>query len=93
MDYDRNLLWCLFVACVLLDCSRYPYLVYFRSKDTTDEDILKEIKKCTKNVNSNLVEQTAYIRACAAKKNLDLDKFKAQVQQEMKVQDECDKGL
>ena len=29
------------------------------------------------------MEQTAYIRACAEKKNLNLDKFKAQLQKEM----------
>ena len=57
-----------------------------------DEDILKEIKKCTKSVNSNLVEQTAYIHACAERKNLNLDKFKAQVEQEMKAEEDGDKG-
>ena len=53
-------------------------------KDTTDDQILKEIKKCTKPVNNNLLEQTAYIRACAEKKNLNLQKFKQQVESEMK---------
>ena len=44
---------------------------------------MKEIKECTRTVKSNLVEQTAYLHASAAKKNLDLDKFKRQVQKEM----------
>ena len=57
---------------------------YLSRKESTDDEILKEIKKCTKSVNNNLLEQTAYIRACAEKKNLNLQKFKEQVESEMK---------
>ena len=59
---------------------------YFR-KDDAEVAILNEIKKCTQNVNTSLLEQNAYIRACAEKKNLNLDKFRAQLEEEMKSGD------
>ena len=40
---------------------------------------MRSIKKCTEVVNNSVIEQTAYIRASAEKKKLDLDKFKEDI--------------
>ena len=59
-----------------------PCFIQFRKK-TPEEKILEEIKKCTEAVNSNAIEHTAYIRASAAKKEMDIDKYKMQVKDEL----------
>ena len=64
----------------------FPFL--FRPTSSADDDILKEIKKCTQTVQNNLMEHTAYIRACADQKELDLKKYKDQVRSEMTAEEE-----
>ena len=49
----------------------------------TEDAILAEIRKCTEAVNTNAVEHTAYIRAAAAKKDIDIDKFRKEVRDQM----------
>ena len=44
---------------------------------------MQSIKKCTEVMNNSIIEQTAYIRASAEKKNLDLSKFKEDVRREL----------
>ena len=61
-------------------------------KPNADEVILKQIQKCAENVNSSIIEQTAYIRASAEKKNLDLAKYKAEIQNEMEQKGDKDEG-
>ena len=58
------------------------FLVFFRS-DSEDE-IKSNIMKCTELVNKTIIEQAAYIRACAENKKLNLDKHKKDINQEMK---------
>ena len=59
------------------------FTIFSRKKPNPDEVILKEIQKCANTVNSSIIEQTAYIRASADKKNLDLSKYKDEIQKEM----------
>ena len=66
---------------LIIDKSIFP-LFRSRCKDT-EEVILKEIQNCTKNVNTSIIEQTAYLRASANKKNLDLAKYKEEIKWEM----------
>ena len=54
------------------------------ASQNSENAILAEIKKCTEAVNANVIEHTAYIRAAADKKDMDLDKYKDQVRQELK---------
>ena len=53
------------------------------SKQQTEREILVQIRKCTDAVNTNVVEHTAYIWAAAEKKDMNLDKYKKQVRQEL----------
>ena len=53
------------------------------TKKDSEDAILSEIRKCTQAVNNNVIEHTAYIRAAAEKKQMDLDKYKDQVRKEM----------
>ena len=46
-------------------------------------EILQQIKKCADAVNTNVIEHTAYIRATAEKKDMDLDKYKIEVRKEL----------
>ena len=41
---------------------------------------MDEIKKASQSVSKNSVEQAAYFRAMATKNNLNLDKFRKEVQ-------------
>ena len=50
---------------------------------TGDDEVLQSIRRCTEVVNNGVIEQTAYIRAAAEKKNLDLSKFKDDVRREL----------
>ena len=54
----------------------------FRSK-SSEQEVLDSIKKCTDVMNQSVIEQTAYIRAAAEKKQLDLEKFKDDVRREL----------
>ena len=45
--------------------------------------MLDSIKKCADLVNKSVIEQTAYIRASAEKKKLDLAKFEEDIRKEM----------
>ena len=47
-----------------------------------EEMILDSICKCTEVMNNSVIEQTAYIRASADKKQLDLSKYKDEVRKE-----------
>ena len=67
-------------------------LLIHRVKPNADEVILKQIHKCAENVNSSIIEQTAYIRASAEKKNLDLANYKAEIQNEMEQKGDKDEG-
>ena len=59
-------------------------IYFYRPAPKSKEDqILEQIQKCTKAVNNNVIEHTAYIRGSAAKNDIDLDKFKDQVCAEM----------
>ena len=60
---------------IYLDC---------RQTSVQEEHILDEIKKATQSVSKNSVEQAAYFRAMAIKNNLNLDKYRQQVEQELK---------
>ena len=44
---------------------------------------MNDIRKCTQSLNKNSVEQTAYFRAWGKKNNLDMDKFRQEVQNEL----------
>ena len=44
---------------------------------------MESIKKCTQIMNNGVIEQTAYIRAAAEKKDLDLSKFKDDIRREL----------
>ena len=46
-----------------------------------------QMRKCTQMVNEVIMDQSAYIRACVEKKQLDLDKYKDQIRQEMKLKE------
>ena len=50
-----------------------------------DEKILTEIKRATDCVTKNSLEQTAYFRALGAKNNLNLEKYRKQVENELEL--------
>ena len=56
----------------------------------------QELQKCTQLVNDTILDQAAYIRASAEKKQLDLDKYKKQIRKEQKkkktIQQHCTEG-
>ena len=52
-------------------------------KKPCEEEMMDSIKKCAEVVNKSVIEQTAYIRASAKKKNLDLSKFEADIRREL----------
>ena len=60
-------------------------LSHFRTarNDEAEQAILSEIRKCTEAVSTNVIEHTAYIRAAADKNDMDLDKYKNQVKNEL----------
>ena len=66
--------------------------MYFRKKKSQEEKILEEIKRCTEAVNSNAIEHTAYIRASAAKKEMDIEKYKIQVKDELQNASNAEKS-
>ena len=55
---------------------------YFRKKES-EEEMLDSIKRCAEVVNKSVIEQTAYIRASAEKKKLDLSKFEDDIRREL----------
>ena len=55
----------------------------FSSDQRTEKEILDQIRKCADAVNTNVIEHTAYIRATAAKKDINLDKYKNEVREEL----------
>ena len=57
-------------------------MVFF-SKKTSEDEILESIKKCTQAVNNGVIEQTAYIRAAAEKKEMNLEKYKEDIRREL----------
>ena len=60
-------------------------MLFFVTRRTIDrqQEILDEIKKCTAAVNTNAIDQTAYIQASADKKNLNLDMYREHVHREL----------
>ena len=44
---------------------------------------MESIKRCTDAVNNGVIEQTAYIRAAADKKDMDLSKYKEDIRREL----------
>ena len=53
--------------------------------DSDEEvDMKNRFQMCTNLVNQALIDQAAYIRACAAAKKLDLDSHKSDIRKEMK---------
>ena len=55
-----------------------------------EKDILDQIHKCTTSIKKSTVEQTATMRAWSAKNKLNVDKYRAQVENELN--EEADKG-
>ena len=51
------------------------------------------MRMCTELVNSTIMEQAAYIRACADQKKLDLNKYKDEIHFEMKEKQNKKKKL
>ena len=47
---------------------------------------MEDIRKCTESVQKSNIEQTAYFRAWGEKNNLDLEKYRKQVQDELKAE-------
>ena len=63
------------------------------SATQADDEILAEIRKCTKSVCKSSVEEAATMRAWSAKNDLDMDKYRQQVQQELdETNDKKEKG-
>ena len=60
-------------------------LLLFNRKKKEEDDLLKEIRKCTESVKKSSVEQTATMRAWSAQNNLDVDKFRQEVESELKA--------
>ena len=56
---------------------------FFRKTVDEQQAILDEIKRCTAAVKTNVIDQTAYIRAAADKKKLDLDSYRETVRKEL----------
>ena len=56
---------------------------------------MDDIRKCTNTLNKSNVEQTAYFRAWGAKNNLEMDKYREQVQKEIELERQKDdkKGI
>ena len=48
-----------------------------------EDKVLDDIRKCTDSFSINNVEQTAYFRAMGDKNQLNMDKYRDQVQQEL----------
>ena len=48
--------------------------------------MLDDIRKCSQSVSKNTVEQTAYFRAWGAKNNLDMEKYRAQIERELEAE-------
>ena len=55
----------------------------FREILGKDEKLMGQLEKASESVSQNSVEQTAYFRALGEKNGLNLDKYRAQVQQEL----------
>ena len=55
-----------------------------RNASDSDDEIKSDIKRCTELVNRSIIEHSAYIRACAENKKLNLDKHKKDINDEMK---------
>ena len=64
----------------------------FRKKSSEDK-ILESIQKCTEAVNNGMIEQTAYIRAAAEKKDMDLSKYKDDIRRELNSPAPSQSGL
>ena len=69
------------------------YFISSRSEDKTEIEILQQIKKCADAVNTNMIEHTAYIRAAAEKKDMDLDKYKTEVRKELATTSAQNSGI
>ena len=61
------------------------YTLYYFSASVNDEEVqvLEGIKKCTETLNKSGIEQTALFRAWGAKNNLNLEKFRQEVKNEL----------
>ena len=59
------------------------FFLSFSTDQHTEKEILDQIQKCANAVNTNVIEHTAYITAAAAKKDINLDKYKNQVREEL----------
>ena len=57
--------------------------MYVCRKQDSEDAILKSIERCSNMINQSVIEHTAYIRASAQKKELDLNKFKEDVKNDM----------
>ena len=55
----------------------------FRCTIDRQQAILDEIKKCTAAMNTTVIDQSAYIRASAAKKKMNLEPFREDVRREL----------
>ena len=64
-------------------------VIFFRSDDKTDEDkvLMKAIKKCMKTLGKCGVEQTATLMAWSEKNQLDVDKYRNKVIQDLEKED------
>ena len=45
--------------------------------------VLKEISRCAKGINNNVIEHTAYLRGSAAKNDIDMEKYREEVRKEI----------
>ena len=88
-DFQNTDLSALYILIISYCFQSLNYIVFWHCRQLSpqDEAILDEIKKASKSVSKNSVEQTAYFWAMGAKNNLDLAKFREQIEQELQATD------